>query len=290
VEPDPVKALLGAGRDGLLQYHGFVSGGRYEVDVTGRRRVLASAEVVDFVERLRAVERVGAVADGARLIDLRDDGTHVIDLDPAGSQIEVPASRVVDWSEGFLAAHAGQGQDHTGDDQLEMIAELFERPSRDDQCRMVLLGLMYGRPGDEVAAVKLVELIGQLPDVKKPAKKTIVDALGFGGSLGSDLAEKMIAALGERWRVTADGYRVEGAEAGAAAPEMPGLVALRRIVKASRAGWLRYVDDPKPNTARWKPKRDRWYRMTVGQQEYEVSADSLDAWLDGLETFHSLSG
>lgn len=292
VEADPVRALMGADRDGLLRYHGAVSGGRYEVDVAGRRRILAGSWAVDGVERLRAIERVGLAAGQARLTDLRDDGTHVVDV--AGRQVELPEDQVVDWCAGFVAAHVGDGQEHVGVDQLDEIAAVIKRPDRDDQCRLVILALMYGR-GEElrVSSDRLRELIGQLPGVASdPAKKTVLNALTFGESLSTDMAEKMIAAFGLRWKVGVDsgtfGWVPEGSDAaGLVIPEMPGMAALRRIVDASGAGWLRYVDEPSPNKARWKQDRDRWYRLTVGEQEYEIGTDHLNAWLDGVEAYHA---
>ncbi len=105
-----------------------------------------------------------------------------------------------------------------------------------------------------------------------------------------DLAEKMIRAFGLRWVVTAEPATCERAEGGPLVgplPEMPGLVALRRIVAASQVGWLRYVDEPAPNKARWKPERDRQYRLAVGPTTYTVGADGLHAWLDGVAAYHA---
>jgi len=289
VDADPVKALMAADRDGLLSYHGYVSGDRFEVDVAGRRMVLPKAEVGPAVERLRAVESLPLEFD-ARLVEVRDDGAYVVRV--GGQLVELPADRVVDWCAGFTAALVGQGQAHAGEDQIGEIAALFERPSRDDQCRMVILGLMFGRGDAEAVKMdRLAELIGELPGVgRAPAKKTVVDALGFGGYLASGLAERMIQVFGLRWSVTAGPGVCEPVEGGAPVeplPEMPGLLALRRIVAASRAGWLRYVDEPSPNQARWKTRRDRVYRLTVGERSYEVGADGLYAWLDGVAAFHA---
>lgn len=280
VDFDPVSALMGADRDGLLTYHGFASGGLYEVDLVGQRRMLPTGEVVDTVERLRALQRVRETGVEVALVELRDDGVHFVNVGDVW--VELPAGRVVDWCAGFVAAHAGEGQDHAGEDQLDQIAGVLERPGRDDQCRMVILGLMHGGPEEKrMSALDLSVRISK-------AKKTVVDALAFGNSMASDLAEKMIEAFGLRWSVTAHGYtRIDGDGPVEPLPQMPGMVALRRILAASLAGWLQYVDEPAVNKARWKTERDRWYRLTVGQQAYTIGTDSLDAWLDGLEAFHS---
>jgi hypothetical protein len=285
VDADPVKALQGAARDGLLTYHGFVSGGRYEVEIAGLSLDLPAAEVAGTVERLRAVARLAEAGAGVQLVGLRADGTHVVQV--GGERVALAADRVVDWCGGYAAALLGRGGEHVGEDRIGQIAALFEDPSRDDQCRMVILGLMHGR-GEEnrVSAVKLVEMIGALPDVEKPpAKKTVVDALGFGGYLASDLAEKMIRAFGLRWSVSAGPGACERAEGGALPgplPEMPSLAGLRRIVSAAGEGWVRYVDTPAPNEARW----NRRYRLAVGPQVHVVSAEGLSAWLDGVAAFH----
>jgi hypothetical protein len=171
-------------------------------------------------------------------------------------------------------------------DRLEDIAAVLDHPSRDDQCRMVILGLMHGVDGQRMSTDVLAKRVGK-------AKKTVVDALGFGPYLGSDTAEKMIAAFGMRWSLTSPGGAVEMADGGGLSvplPEMPGLVALRRILVAARAGWLAYVDEPSLNKARWKPERDRWYRLTVGRGCYSVAAESMHVWLDGLAAFHAGQG
>lgn len=286
VDANPARALLGADRDGLLTYHGFVSGGSYEVDVVGQRRVVAAADVPAVVERLRAVRRLRDAGVDVRLAGLREDGTHTVQFGDRGEMVALPADRVVDWCEGYLAAHRGEGQVHVGEDQIGKIAALLDDPSRDDQCRMVILGLMKGGP-QEVSADRLIEMIRALDDgARPPARKTVIDALAFGGYLASDMAERMIAAFGMRWCVSAASGPCEPAEGGKLAaplPEMPGLVALRRIADASRAGWLRYVDEPAPNKARW----NRRYQLTVGGEGYVVSAEGLHAWLDGVAAFHA---
>lgn len=292
VDGDPVRTLLGAERDGLLSYGGFVSGGEgggYEVTLAGRLRVLPAGEVAETVGRLRAVAALAAVGVNAELGELRADGTHVLHIE--GGRVELPAGQVLDWCSGFLAAQVGQGQGwDAGDDRIGEIAAVFEHPSLNDQIRMVILGLMHGQDENRVSADQLRELIGELPGVDKaPAKKTVVDALGFGGYLGSDLAENMIAAFGLRWLVTAGSGTCERAEGGPLAeplPEMPALVALRRIVAAVRAGWLRYDDEPSLNKARWL----RRYHLRVGEQQVIVGVEGLHAWLDGVAAFHAGRG
>jgi len=306
---DPVSALKGAQRDGLLHYHGSMTGGRYEVEVAGQHRELARADVADVVARLRAVATVGA----ARLVEVREDGTHVLRF---GDRVEqLPADRVVDWCAGYVAARDGLGQDHVrafvreateadrGNDELPvtgwipcgsdepgamdritLIRDLFEQSGRDDQCRMVILGLMHGKPRKPEWPTSTQELA----DVVGKAKKTVVGALSFGDYLGSELADRMIAAFGLRWSVSAGGAACVSAEGDAEPvdlPEMPGLARLRRIVEAERRGWLGYLDDPSPNQARW----NRHYRLSVGSQTYEVVAAALDAWLDGMKALFTMS-
>lgn len=287
VDADPVKALLGADRDGLLTYHGFVSGGRYEVEIAGRRMELPAAEVGGTVERLRAVASLKAVGVDVALLSVGDNGVHVLEVDDRAGLVKLPVGEVVDWCAGFAAAAAAEGQEHVGVDRGGELAALFENPSRDDQCRMVILGLMHGGP-ERVSAEDLVARIGALPGVERPpAKKTVVDALGFGQYFASDLAERMIAAFGLRWSVTAGPGTCERAEGGSLPeppPEMPGLARLQRIMAAAGNGWLRYVDEPSPNKARWL----RRCQVTVGSQGYVVDADRLDAWLDGLAAYHGM--
>jgi hypothetical protein len=126
--------------------------------------------------------------------------------------------------------------------------------------------------------------IGQLAERVSKSRKTVVDALGFGAFLDFDMAEAIIESFGLRWKVGVDGGYCERAGGGRAEPlpQMPGLVRLRRILEASNRGWLRYVDEPSPNKARWL----RQFQLMVGGQEYVVLAEGLDAWLDGLAAFH----
>ncbi len=283
---DPVKALMAAHGAGLLVYRGFVSGERYEADVAGRRMMFDEADVVDVVTRIRAVHSLSKAGFVSRLIRLDDDGTHhvgVVDWVAA-----LPAGQVVDWCEGFLAAHAGEGQDHAGLDQSGQLAQLFEGTSLNDQCKMTILGLMYGQGDDKlVSADKLAELIGALPlrgIRRKPTKKTVVQALTFGKGLSADLAESMVRAFGYRWQVTAAATGTTAAVPGSSrpAPEMPALALLRRLVAASQQDWLRYVGEPRPNRARWA----KVMKVTIGQTGYALDVDGLGAWLDGVAAFH----
>lgn len=291
-EDDHVTALLAAGRDGLLRYDGLATPGVYEVHLTGRARLLRDEEVSAVVGRLRAIAELADAGAPVRLVDVVDD-RDVFVLEVGGRQVEVPAARVVDWCAGYLAAHRAVGQEHAGEDSLVeagpgqrlTIADLFERPTRDDQCRMVLLGLMHGR-AERTSIDKLTQLIGDLPGKRQPARKTIVDALMFGSYMGSEMAENMIAAFGLRWSVSAGQGVCTAAgwnEPADPMPQMPGLARLRRILVASRAGWVRYVGDPAPNSARWS----RAYALTVGERGYSISEQSLDGWLDGVEAFHA---
>ncbi len=114
------------------------------------------------------------------------------------------------------------------------------------------------------------------------AKKTIVDALAFGNSLAGPLGEALIAAFGMRWSMTGGAEPADGSPLPQPLPEMPGLARLKAIVAAADAGWLRYVDEPKPNKARWLKQ----YRLVVGSKVHVVEANSVMAWLEGLASFH----
>ena len=284
MESDPVTALMGAHRDGLLRYHGFVSGHRYEIEIGSRRWKLPARDALETVDRLRAVQHLSLIGAEVSFGEIDDVGRYV--LNDRGWDVRLDADQVVDWCEGYTAAHLAVGEDHAGEDQLGQIAELLEHPSRDDQCRLVILGLMYGRGANKMTTDELAHQTGK-------SKKTVVDALAFGGPLTSDMAEKMIGAFGLRWSVTAQSIRPEparsrrsGAQQNATPPEMPGIAVLRRILAAARAGWLRYVDEPAPNKARRKPERSRRYAMSVGARYYHVDVDGIDSWLAGLTAFH----
>lgn len=284
VDADPVKALLGATRDGLLDYHGTVSGERYEVDIAGRRRRLTAAQSLAAVQRLRAVASLNGPGVTARLDAVRDGDVHAVRIegDLADLVVDLGADVVVDWCAGFVAGQLGQGQQHIGNDRIGEIADLIEHPTLDDQCRMVILGLMHDAPDGQMTRDDLAAKLGT-------SKKTAVDALSFGRSLTSTMAEKMIKAFGLEWSVSASGRRGVSAGSGEPVeplPEMPAMARLRRLVVASRLGWLRYDDQPTPNKARAL----RRYRLSVGPRFYVVDADRLDPWLDGLTAFHKVRG
>ena len=284
---DPVVVLRTAERDGLLTYRGFDATSGFEVELAGRVMSLPQRSAVASVRRLRTIEQLRQAGGTLSVVELRDDDTWV--LESAGIQWTVAGPEFEDWVRGFQAGLAGNGQRHVGDDQIGEIEDLLLRPSLKDQCRMVLLGLMHG--GEEtVSSEQLREKIGQLPGVdKKPTKKTVVDSLGFGAFLADDLCENMIATFGLRWSVTAAGLVWWRSAGGPAAqgelPEMPALVRLRMIVAASREGWLRYVDQPSPNRARWRPS----YDLVVGSQQHTVSVASLRSWLAGLAAYHGVA-
>lgn len=287
VDNDPAQALLAAQADGLLVYRGFVSGNRYEVEAGGRHWTMSAADALLTVSRLRLLHRLADGGADLELGEIRDDGAYAILL--AGSILVLPEPEVIHWGQGFMAGQAGDGQRHAGRDSSGAIADLLDRPSRDDQCRMVILGLMHGNPGREIGSEELADMMGQLPGVERaPVKKTIVGALGFGNYMSSEVAEQMIAAFGLRWSVTAGGGPCENAkgEPSGPLPEMPGLVRLRALVTASRQGWLRYLDQASPNKARWLDA----YRISVGEQEYIVNAAALLPWLSGLRAFHESPG
>lgn len=285
VTRDPALALKAASRDKLLDYHGFVAPGGYEVVIGGRSLVLSEDDVIDAVQRLRAIDNISAT-----LVELRGDGTHVIAV---GSRppVELSSERVIDWCDGFFAAWRATGEEHTGQDTIAKIAKLFDEPDLNDQCRMVILGLMYGRgPEHKVTSQQLADRIGDLPGVaKRPAKKTVLDALGFGAGFASSLREVMIQVFGLRWSdVFAPLWRpVPGEQPKAfpldgGLPEHPSLAVLRRIVAASRRGWLRYLDEEAPNEARWRTR----FTVAVGVMTYELDVVTAATWLDGLAFHH----
>lgn len=291
VEADPVKALMGADRDGWLVYHGFVAGERYDVTVAGQRRDLPAAEVLALVERLRALRRMTEAGVPARLTELHgepvpDTWSIIVDGSKA---FDLPARDVLDWVAGYLAAWRGRKQKHAGVDQMFRpggIAELLDSPTADEQRQMVLLGLMNGGP-QVISANDLIALMrNRYPGTRPPVKKTVISALAFGRKLMPNNAEIMIEALGYRWVQElgpAAVARLDGQPVGEL-PEMPGLVILRRIMEADRAGWLRYVGDPDPNKARWTQLDPP--AVTIGPSQYELDASAALAWLAGVGAFH----
>lgn len=288
VSTDPLAEALAAQRDGLLTYRGFVSGGRFEVESGGRRWTMTGPHLLEQIARLRAIARLADMGGTAQLLELRDDGTHVFRV--ARRTVELPALDVVPWYRGFAAAHAGNGQPHTGPNTIGVIQDLFQRTSVGDQRKMVILGLMYGRPGEpEITADGLAAMIGELPDVEsRPVKKTVLNAIAFGKPLSkkSKLADQALAVFGLRWAdpETADVVRLDGTAVDGPLPQMPSLVCLRGFVAASRRSLLRYCDQELPNEARWLSR----FSVTVGQQRHVVPVDGGPAWLDGLNGFHGV--
>lgn len=294
VAKDPALALRSASQDNLLTYHGFVQPDGYVVAVGGRKLTLSASEVQATVCRVRAIARVGhalGVEDRARVIELREDGTYVVRFGHVARHVELAEDAVVDWCEGFIAAHAGRDEEHAGVDTIEAIAELFERPNLNDQCRMVILGLMSQPPlgdGKRLTMVRFAEMVGEVRERagrRAPAKKTVVDALAFGSFFSSQLREDMIAVFGMRWSLSgATELAVPLAEGVPAVPlpEAPALAALRGIVAAARRGWLRYVDEAAPNDARWK----RRFKVSLGARTYTLEVGQVQAWLDGVSFFH----
>lgn len=281
VENDPAQALLSAQADGLLTYHGFVSGNRYEVEAHGRHWSMPAADALLTVARLRALDELARTGALIELQEIRSDGAYVVRL--TRGDLVLAEQEVIHWCAGYLAAQRGNGQPHVGKSQIDAIADLFEQPSLDDQCRMVILGLMYGGV-EKIGSEELAEKIGALPEVDDaPVKKTIVGALGFGKYLSSNIREWMIQAFGLRWRVGTAGSSCEPVgKLAERLPEMPGLVRLRALAAASRSGWLRYLGQPEPNKARWLAE----YALSVGGGQYVVPGEALLPWLDGVEAFH----
>lgn len=273
-DKDPVRALIAAERDGLLTYIGYSGDDRYEVVLADEERELPVAEVSPTVDRLRAIARMAAEGIAARLVSVTDEA-YVLEIDER--RRDLPAGQVVDWCAGYVAAHHGQGKEHAGEDHLGEIRPVLQTPSIIDQCRLVILGLMQG--GEATMAMpELAEKVGR-------SKKTVIEALSFGRGLDPELADRMIAVFGLRWVVSAVGPEVvEPAEGGKATnlPQMPGIERLERILAAADSGWVRYVDEPSPNKARWA----RRYDLAVGERSYTVNADGLVAWLDGVAAFH----
>ncbi len=292
VDADPVKALMGADRDGWLVYHGFVAGERYDVTVAGQRRDLPAADVLALVDRLRAMRRMTDEGVPAQLIEMRggpDLDTYVLNVD--GRVVELPAGQVLDWSAGYLAAWRGRDQEHAGVDQMfgaDGIARLLEHPTEDEQRQMILLGLMNG--GDQVISAN--DLIARMRPLviegKPPVKKTVISALTFGKKLMPNNAELMLRALGYWWDTERGPTAVSDLDGRPAEPlpEMPGLVILRRIMQVAQAGWLRYVGDPDPNRARWPLLEPP--AVTIGPFRYELGASSVLAWLDGVRAFNEV--
>jgi hypothetical protein len=279
-----LRLIRTAADDGLLTYVGFSNAG-FQVMVAGREVVLPEAAARETVRRLRLIDEVQRRIP-VGLVELGDDGTFV--LSAGGFRRSVAGADLRDWLRGYEAAFDAVGQKHDGVDQLGEIEQVLRNPGRDDQCRMVLLGLMAvnGVSADTLRA----RLGGPDPDdpsksIKPPTKKTVVDALGFGNPLSSVLADRMIAALGYRWAVSSSGAVRAGSGEPVEQPEMPGVTRLRMLLGAYTAGWLRYVGTPSVNWAR----RSRTYDVMVGRQEHTVSRASLPAWLAGVAAFHGVA-
>lgn len=285
---DPVRVLLSAAQQGLLEYVGYTGDDLYEVRVGGEVRQLRGAAARALVQQLRALSRLRDSGVPSEALGI-GPGTGPFRLVVGGVAHDVRPEQLVDWVDGYLlglipvpwpAAHADGSE---GEDRFAAIRKVLERPGLADQARLVILGLMYGDPGREVSMEQLGVLAGR-------TKKTIIDALSFGRrTLTPEFADVLVAAFGRRWRLSATGYceavDVDGRPA-ETSPEMPGIRRLRLINTAERRGWLRYMGEPSPNRARW----DRSYQLTVGAGTYTVSAESLPGWLLGLEAWFAQAG
>lgn len=277
---NPVVAVRTAADDGLLAYRGFSAGAGFEVEVAGRVMMIPEGAVPEMVRRLRMLDELRREGRPVTLTELRDDGTFVLDV---GVRVAVAGVDLRDWLRGYRAAAVGAGQEHEGEDHLDPeIRQVLVAPGLNDQCRMVLLGLMYGGR-ERVSADTLRERMGQRG--KPPTKKTVVDALGFGNNLSPDLADWMIETFGLRWSLGGKCVHIDSGKPARVLPEMPGVVRLRMILAASDAGWLRYVGTKSVNWAR----KARTYELTVGRQLHMVSRDSLRPWLSGLAAFHGVA-
>jgi hypothetical protein len=274
---DPVRLLLNAARDGLIEYPGHTMGDRYEIRIAGESRQVPSGDVAGTVARLRAVRRLDAAGVPVELEQVYAD-TGSFRLQVGGVVHVVQSDMVVDWVSGYLAGFRRGTDAHVGDETFEAIWRVLDHPDIADQARLVILGLMYGDPDNETSMDDLAVLVQR-------TKKTVIEALSFGNHLADDLKERMISAFGRRWRLRADGTADTCSASGDPLPapmEMPGIERLRWIGAAVRRQWLRYVGQPSPNKARWL----REYELAVGSTTYSVSADSLEGWLAGLEAWY----
>lgn len=256
--------------------------GTYVLQAGDVRVQVPGTDFDSWLRNYAAIDGLSTPGFPVRLAGLDDDGMYVLDV--SGMQVRVSDADFQSWVRGYRAGLAGDGKQHVGEDRIGEIEKLLTEPSLRDQCRIVLLGLMYGGP-ERVSAEDLRERIGGLQGVrKKPTKKTVVDALGFGAFMADALCERMIAAFGMSWSVAVAGHEPVVAEPGERLPEMPALVRLRMIVAAAQEGWLRYVDLPSPNRARWRPS----YDLVVGDRKHTVSVETLRGWLAGLSAFHGV--
>lgn len=268
-DSDPVRALAAAERDDLLDYRGYTSGDRYEVDIAGETRTLAAADVVPTVERLRLIQRLADEGLPVAICTVRYDMSRYV-MEVNRQVYEIPSEDLVHWLGGYEAGLAGAGGPHAGTDRLDAIRQLLTDPGRDDACRLVILGLMHGQD--------VTVSTGQLAERTGRTKKAIVDALKFGragAGLTDDMAVRMLAAFGRHWPVTERGYQMPSRTYLA---RMPGIARLWLILEAAGAGLLHYLSDPDPNVARWL----REYQLSVGAHTYTVPAAGVAAWLDGL--------
>lgn len=293
VPTDPVEALMAAHRDNLLVYHGFVAGGFYEVESGGRRWTLTGPDVLAQVGRLRAIERISEIGGAARVTEILEDGTHVFRI--GRRQVELPAAEVVPWYRGFSAAHEGNGQQHTGADNIAEIQDVFEhepvpgqrarrQPSLANRRRMVLLGLMYGGER-EIGSERLAGMIADT-DQPIPAKKTVLNAINFSRGLSDAVADRLIAPFGLRWQGpdSADVVQADGSPVDGPLPEMASLAFLRGVVQASKQRLLRYNGKPSINEVRWATR----FALSVGRQQYVVAVADGPVWLDGLSAYHGI--
>lgn len=279
-------ALAAADRDGLLENHGYVRDNHYEFVVLGRRWVLSAEQAGALVHALRALKDLGRADPRVTLTGITEDGAYQVRVGD-GQALVATAEDVPFWCAGYraamdaarAAAEAGlPSVEHVGEDHIAQIAELFDQPSLDDQSRFRILGLMYGRGREnKVTADKLADMVGR-------AEKTVVTALTFGAFFSSALRDDMVKVFGFRWSLTGGGLEnADGSPLSGPLPEMPQLAGLRRILAASRRGWLRYVDNPHPSKARWRTR----FKLAVGQKVHVVLVPELLAWLDGLEAFYT---
>lgn len=277
---DPVRTLMVAAREGLLEYVGYTDAGFYEVRIVGATRQVPTDDVLPTVDRLRALDRLGTENGPVELLEVRPDGAYIFNID--GHRHTVAASEVCDWIEGYRAGNAMRpGERHTGESTLGAIREVLERPGISDVARMVILGLMYGG--------KTETSMDELREKVDRTKKTVVEALSFGNHLAPDLADRMIQAFGLNWRVTTDSETgvVDASGRPITPSEMPGITVLRLINEAEKAGLVRYVGEPSPNKARWM---DRPAKMAVGSAVHTVDKASVAGWLHGLRAWYEQTG
>lgn len=238
---------------------------------TGNHQERARALIAADDEGI-GLEYVGTSAGGSRY-DVR---TH-------GWACSIPAVDVTAWVDGYRAAATAAGE--APPDVAAAAAgvrAIFDGSSLADQCRLQLISwLEHGG----VTQVELARRVGV-------NNKTVADALRFNHWFSMEMADRMITALGRRWVL---GSVVADAPQPAPDPAVPlagWLARLQRLVGLHERGWLVYVGPANPNLARPSMLKSRTTRqvnfeLAVGATVHRVGSREVDAWLDGLSTYHA---